>query len=143
MLIKYKKKIKVSFRIFLAIVIAACVYVPFQYSLEGEYLLIFPIILFSIYSWLYIAKYSLEITETRIILTSFLINKTIDLSKVVELGMYHEALSVKTRGSKIKVTTDLENHKDAIALIIENLKGRKDDIKIKGEKAQLMEYFNK
>ena len=143
MLIKYNIKVSIFFRIFLALVIVVCVYIPFRYPLKGEFLLVFPVMLFCIYGWLYITRFSMKITDVKITITSFLINKTIELSDVVELGMYNQALSIKARGGKIKVTTDLENYKDAIVLIVKNLRERKGDIKIKGEKDQLLEHFSK
>lgn len=142
MIISYKRKIKLFLKVFFLLTLIGCTYILLKYPLEGEYLFSIPMIFFSIYGWIYMQMFSLEISDNIIHVNGFLINKSISVDKIVQVGMFMGALEVKSLERKITITTDLENYKEAIEFVLRKLKNKNARPVLVGDMVFLERYLS-
>ncbi len=92
--------------------------------------------------WLYIQNFRLEITDKNITAKSIFTNKSINFNEITKLSMYNQALEVRAKRKRIKISTDLNQQKQGIAFLLDKLKERKNQFQIKGDKDFLNQYLS-
>ena len=132
MVLYYKKRIKISLKILFITAFMFCFYCIIKYPLQDEYLLTLPVIVACIYGWLYIYFFKIEITADSLVQYGIKKQTSIKYDEVTAIGIYIDHLIIKSKNSKIKVTSDLENQTEGIAFVLNKLKPRKKELNVKG-----------
>jgi hypothetical protein len=133
MIISYKKWVKILLRLFLIAMFMLSLYVAIKYPLEEESWFAYPTIIVCVYSWFHINVFKLEINENNLVRINMIKKVVINYAEVTKLEIYADHLIVKSKNSKVKVTSDLDRQKEAIAFVLDKLKLMKKDLKIKGD----------
>lgn len=139
--LSYKLIIRILLKIFFILIFLFSIYVILMYPKEGEYLLAYPIILSCIYGWIYVTKFRIEVSDNDLKAYGVFRKKVISFSEIVEIEIYTDQLIVRSANSKIKITSDLIMQKEAILFILDKIKNRKNELKVKGDKTLKSEFL--
>lgn len=142
-ILTYKRIIKIIMTLFFFITISFCLYCIHTYPLEREFLLTIPIIFACVLGWIFLVYYKIEITDKSIKKYGVKRIVTIDYNDVTKLELYTTHLIVKSKWRRINLSADLVNQKEAIKVILEKLKHRKNTIKVTGEVTFVKDFLSK
>ncbi|MCK9561763.1 MAG: hypothetical protein M0R02_03485 [Bacteroidales bacterium] len=106
-------------------------------------MLTIPIIFACILGWIFLVYYKIEITDKNIKKYGVKRIVTIDYDDITKLELYTTHLVLKSKQRRINLSADLVNQKEAIKVILEKLKHRKNTIKVTGEVTFVKDFLSK